>query len=219
MRRGISVGGIRDPVTVISHKLSGRVSCMGGRPFAACAGALRLSPQGWTAVVAVLTSAMCVSACGKFPSMRLARGSYSSANRPTSLPSASRRSKKRFRLLAAPREHVAIRQPKRTCQECPLAGRQGIDARRGRVAQHQSVDQQMLLDGRDRPEHARIIRPAENPLAVSTAGSRPETSIRTTARRCCWRDRSPARRLAREYDRATGASEPRAPSILLFPRP
>ena len=33
----------------------------------------------------MFTSAICVNACGKFPSMRCARGSYSSANRPTSL--------------------------------------------------------------------------------------------------------------------------------------
>ena len=121
-----SVQQIREQFAVTVHDFEGTVRY-----------ALRRCSAGVAAAgdrfIAVLTSPTCENACGKLPTSRPACGSYSSASRPTSLRSASSRSKIRRRLVVP--AHAGRRlsaSQKVQAQERPLARRQAVDRRLGR---------------------------------------------------------------------------------------
>ena len=76
----------------------------------------------------MLISARCENACGKFPSCRLAAGSYSSASSPTSLRNANKSFKQTARLLVTALQYVVVGQPEAAGQKGAFAGRQPIGA-------------------------------------------------------------------------------------------
>src|SRR4051794_34753730 len=58
-------------------------------------------------------------------------------------------------------EHVGVSQPKTTCQECALATGQAIVAGLRIVSEQKPVDEQAILDRRDRATDTRIARRQE----------------------------------------------------------
>src|ERR1051326_727971 len=64
-------------------------------------------------------------------------------------------------LLDASGERIGVDQPEAARQECTLARRQPVLGRAGVVAQHQTIDQELALDRRDRAAHARVLRGQE----------------------------------------------------------
>ena len=77
---------------------------------------------------AVPISARCENACGKLPSWRLRRGSYSSASRPTSLRSASSRSNSACASSVPALQRVVVGEPEAAGEERALARRQAVRA-------------------------------------------------------------------------------------------
>ena len=67
---------------------------------------------------------MCENACGKLPTSRRARVSYSSASRPTSLRSAEQPLEEPPRVVHALQQDVGVGQPEAARQERALACRE-----------------------------------------------------------------------------------------------
>jgi hypothetical protein len=68
----------------------------------------------------------------------------------------------RLGVCLATHQRERIREPEGAWEEVALAGRQTIDAGMRSIAQHQSVDDELALDGLDGAPHARVGRPAES---------------------------------------------------------
>ena len=107
---------------------------------------------------AVSTSAMWLKACGKLPTSRRARGSYSSLRRPTSL----RRRGAARRALSPRRAGRAWRaSPRaRSCrEEGPFSRREAVHGRVvGAVAEDEAIVDQLALDRLHRAHHPRVLR-------------------------------------------------------------
>ena len=76
---------------------------------------------------AVLTRPMCENACGKLPTRRPSRGSYSSESRPRSLRSAEQPLEQLLRLVELAEQDEVVDEPEGAEEERALARRQAVD--------------------------------------------------------------------------------------------
>jgi len=97
-----------------------------------------------------------VKACGKLPASRPRCGSYSSDSRPTSFEHPAR-------VVATSEEYEVVGEPERAREERALPRRETVDSlgRRGMVAAHEAVDEELALDRGDRAADARVGRGKE----------------------------------------------------------
>ena len=100
----VFTGWVFEPVTLCSER---------------CSAGLRK----WERLLAVLTSARCEKACGKFPTNWSVRGSYSSLSNPTSLQSDNIRSNRFQGIIATAKHKIGVRKPETTGKKHPFAGR------------------------------------------------------------------------------------------------
>ena len=142
------------------------------------------------------TSARCVKASGKFPSIRPTSGSYSSAIRPRSLRSPSSRGEERACLLGPCEQREVGCVPERARQERALARRQPVDAdvlHVGLVAHDQTVPCQGAADCLDRADDAFVLGRQEPDQRDQQQARIQPLPRRTTARRPPARGRSRCR--------------------------
>ncbi len=116
-----------------------------------------------------LTSATCVSACGKLPSMHCARivllGEQARVVAEREQPF-----EQLLGLVATTRHGEVVGEPKRAREKDALAGRQTVDPICARVTQHETIDDEILLDGPD--DEATITSAAKRRVIRRSPGAR-----------------------------------------------
>ncbi len=127
----------------------------------------RASGVAWTSAVALypcarlkaaLINATWEKACGKLPSSRFDRGSYSSASSPRSFARPIRRVNKSRPSSKSTQQHIVLDQPEAAWQELAFTRGQAIHATARVVTAHEALHEQVFLDRTHGRDDARIVR-------------------------------------------------------------
>ena len=163
---------------------------------------------------------MCVSACGKLPSMRRARGIVLLGQQPHVVARGEQALEQSLAFVVAVRAGPELSASQNEQgRNVPSPGGSAVDAGVGRVAQHEAVDHQLALDGLDGAAHARIVGRQEAHLRnQEQAGVQMRRAVRlhervasrveARAQTCAWI----ASRTFRQ--RSTGPSSPKRSAVL-----
>ena len=105
----------------------------------------------------MLSSATCEKACGKLPTCRFEPRIVFLGEQADVVAQREQPLEQAPRVVVAAEQHVVVGQPEAAGEERAFAGGQSVVGRVAVVAQHEAVDEQVLLDRRDRAAHARIV--------------------------------------------------------------